>query len=196
MSHRRVVPLVPVLALGVLAGVLPAQAPPTLEAVPSVATFAWVAPSRIFSGPEAKSDKKVAHKRYAEPRATAAIPLLANGWREASPDSADFLLAFGEIERTVVTQVQTTRPNNSPANVPVTDQRCDARGNCVPMGQQTLGVEPVMVSVSQTQRMVTMAIVRRRDGAADFFSMEQTTGVDIGKASGQFLAELLLRGRR
>lgn len=77
----------------------PADAP-ILTSLPTLSTYAWIAPSSVFRGVGAADDSMARSDQTASLRETASAVLRANGWRETAPDSASFHLAIVQLTRT------------------------------------------------------------------------------------------------
>jgi hypothetical protein len=83
-----------------------------IDALPGLSAFAWVPPSLVFSGVSPEDDERAMSVRTTELRDASSAVLRANGWRETSPDSASFVLALVDVERTGMRTEQVPDPRN------------------------------------------------------------------------------------
>jgi hypothetical protein len=83
-----------------------------IDALPGLSAFAWVPPSLVFSGVSPEDDERAMSVRTAELRDASSAVLRANGWRETSPDSASFVLALVDVERTVMREEKYPDPRS------------------------------------------------------------------------------------
>lgn len=118
-----------------IASALPVGRPgPTIEALPSHATYAWVEASRLFLHVDAQDDQWSLGSRSEEVREHLSAAIRAHGWRLASPDSAQYLLTAVYARR--------TRENfayvDDPRNLEVQSSQCAH----LPQAQRSTCMEP------------------------------------------------------
>lgn len=173
-----------------------AQALTTLGAVegepirqlPAVATYAFVAPSRLFTVLDSLDDLRSAAAEFSDHRESAAAVLRANGWREATADSAAFLLAFAVHERIQLRQESRPDPRNERSTVPTCDPNWRATGRrCVEPAPPR---HPLIVTTHQeVWRRTGFSILRVRDGATRWWLLSAMNADEQRR----YIAEQVLR---
>lgn len=159
--------------------------------LPAVATFAWVTPSLVFPALDSIDDRRSLGPEFDEQRESAAAVLRANGWREAAKDSAQFLLAFGVRDRTILVQESHPDPRNERTTVPTCDPNWRATGRrCVEPAPPRY--PPVVVPRQATDRRVGFGIVRVRDGATQWWLLHRLGTAEQGPFIARQVLTLLL----
>jgi len=147
---------------------------PALDALPAVATYAWVRPSRLFLDVTPDVDSMSDGDAFTEQRAITSAVLRANGWREVAPEAAGYHLAVADVSfhgtRTEL------RPDPRSERIP--PPQCPK----LPPAQRQLCHEPppptyppVAVSAPYSVRRVTFGIHRVDDGALRWWNVDAAT---------------------
>jgi hypothetical protein len=178
-----------------------------ISGLPSVATFAWAAPRSAFAGLDAERDDAL-HPLTADLRLSAATVLRANGWRQAPPDSAQFLLSMVRVERTEEVVVMVPDPRNDRQQ----PRRCDTTrsptaGQGSGSGRNRPGqptteppctnhpvpqYPPIRSAQLVTRRSVGYAIRRVADGASRQWVLDDLRGQEMENQIARLTLDLLL----
>lgn len=186
MSPRRATPDdMPLRLIGISDGDAP-----ELTSLPPVARFAFVPPSSAFRGVTSKEDS-AAMRAAAGLREDASAVLRANGWREASADSAEFLLSAAVIVVTGERVTMVPDPRNErrpPQTCPrgVYDVRNPCREPAPPRYPPTRRVDLYSL------RMSAYSIRRRADGATRWWALERMGEDEAGRFVARETLALLL----
>lgn len=135
-----------------------------IDVLPALSAFAWVPPSLVFSGVTPPEDERAMSESTVELRNASSAVLRANGWRETSPDSASFVLALIDVQRTGMRSEQVPNPRNEMV-------RPSVCANLPPAQKQVCrepppkDYPPITKMVSFTDHRVAFAIVRAHDQA-------------------------------
>jgi hypothetical protein len=146
------------------------QAAPPLRSLPPNATFSWVASNTVFAELSTR-ESEARPALILQLREDAAAVLRANGWRETTPDSADYRLALVRVERTGAQTV--TRPD--PRNERRPPPRCEGGVTRHPTTCKDPAppeYPPIRTVESYTTRELGYAIVRAKDGASAWWVMQ------------------------
>jgi hypothetical protein len=148
----------------------PADAP-VLTSLPELSTYAWIAPSAVFSGVGADDDSLALSDHAASLRETASAVLRANGWRETAPDSASYHLAIVQVSRTGMRTELRPDPRSEripPLVCPTLSRERQQLCSEPPPRQYP----PIRREVPYTDSRVTFGIVRVHDSATRWWLLD------------------------
>lgn len=167
---------------------------PPLRALPQGASFAWVEPTKAFTGMSRKENESAAGATRAV-RESIEIVLNANGWRAADADSADFHLTMVRTERRGTNIVMRPDPRSGRQQPRQTCPKVQITGNrCY--DPPPANYPPVRSVEPFTERLVGYSIIRATDNATRVMIVPSGADESLSDLFARLTVEMLLNTGR